>query len=29
MLLPVNFQAKVVYGAVGQQPVDGQFQQQR
>lgn len=27
-LLPVDLQAKVVHGAVGQQPVDGQFQQQ-
>lgn len=28
VLLPVNLQAKVVHGAVGQQPTDGQFQQQ-
>lgn len=29
MLLPVNFQAEAVHGAVGQQPIDGKFQQQR
>lgn len=28
ILLPVNLQAKVVHSAVGQQPIDGQLQQQ-
>jgi hypothetical protein len=27
VLLPVNLQAKVVDSAVGQQPIDSQFQQ--
>lgn len=28
VLFPVDLQAKVVHGAVGQQPANGQFQQQ-
>lgn len=28
VVLPVDLQAKVVHGAIGQQPIDGQFQQQ-